>query len=70
LFTDRFDRPGMDPALRRRLDAALVLLTVIAFAAVSTAFSPGTAIALALLTGTLGAVAWDTVRTPASGDSQ
>ncbi|MFC5365907.1 hypothetical protein [Salinirubrum litoreum] len=52
----------MDPALRRRLDAALALLAVIAFATLSMAFSPATAVALALVTGVLGTIVWDNVR--------
>jgi chromate transport protein ChrA len=46
----------MDDALRRRLDAALALLAVIAFATLSVAFSPATAVALALVSGLLGAL--------------
>lgn len=49
----------MDPALRRRLDAALGLLAVIAFATLSLAFSPATAVALALVTGVVGAILWE-----------
>jgi hypothetical protein len=52
----------MDPALRRRLDAAIALLGVIAFATLSMAFSPATAVAFALVTGVLGAIVWDTTR--------
>jgi hypothetical protein len=50
------DSTAMDDALRRRLDAALALLAVIAFATLSVAFSPATAVALALVSGLLGAL--------------
>jgi hypothetical protein len=50
----------MDPALRRRLDAGLALLAIVAFATLSMAFSAATAVAVALVTGAVAAVAWDT----------
>jgi hypothetical protein len=58
----------MDDALRRRLDAALALLAVIAFATLSIAFSPEGAVAVALVTGVLGLVAWDTVQRPTADE--
>jgi hypothetical protein len=54
----------MDDALRRRLDAALALLALIAFATLSIAFSTAGAVAIALVTGVLGVIVWDSVQRP------
>jgi hypothetical protein len=60
----------METSLRRRLDAALALLSVIAFATLSMAFSAATAVALALVTGIVGAIVWESGRPPDTDESR
>lgn len=59
----------MDDALRRRLDAGLALLAIIAFATLWMALSPATAVVVALVTGVVAAVAWDSTHRLTSDES-